>query len=222
MEILKKVHELVPFVEGNSSLKNLLFDLDGTLIHSEPLHIQAVVYTLCEYDQTVSLSQLMKLQEGGINQELTGVNDYRVYEILQEKLGIKFSHSIEELMEAKAEFLRSDEVNALIKSPQCFLPELREALNALKDRGLKMGIVSASQKDFVHHVIKVLGLEGVFDFSVAREDCRETKPDPAPYLFALKEHALKSEESLIFEDSETGLKAAKASGIPFIQVSWYS
>ncbi len=220
--LFSEVDELLLFIEKQDSLKNLFFDLDGTLVNSEPLHVQAVIYSLCQWDGSVEISELMKLQEKGINSQLTGVNDHRVYEIIAENLGRSFNHSIEELIAIKSEFLTSDEVNALLKSPQCFKPQIKNILTELKQRGMRLGIVSASQRKFVDHVIETLSLEKLFDFSVAREDTPETKPLPEPYLYALKSHNLIKEETLILEDSETGLKAARDSLIPFSQVSWYS
>lgn len=199
----------------------VLFDLDGTLVNSEPLHIQAIVYTLTEFDQTVSLSDLMQLQAKGINEKMVGVNDSRVYEIIAEELGVTYQHSIDELIEQKNDFLKGEEVLALLKSAKCCAPELMNELRKLKDQGHRLGLVSASQREFVDHVVNSLGWQELFELVICREDTEFTKPNPAPYLKAFELTQSVAHEVLIFEDSDTGLKSALDSGAQVTKVSWY-
>lgn len=86
------------------------------------------------------------------------------------------------------------------------------ALRALHGR-LRMAIVTSSQRyhfDVMHASTR---LTEFFEFVLAREDFRETKPNPEPYLLALQRLGLTADRCLAIEDSERGLAAARAAGL---------
>lgn len=78
---------------------------------------------------------------------------------------------------------------------------------------LLMGIVTSSRKDHFDIIHKKTGLLKYFDFVLTSEDYSKTKPDPEPYLRALKVSKMKKEECIVIEDSERGLKSALAAGL---------
>lgn len=61
-----------------------------------------------------------------------------------------------------------------------------------------------------------------FDLIITQEDVRKTKPDPEGYLLAIEKSKVIKQNAIIFEDSETGMLAAKASGIDYVQVYGYN
>ena len=61
-----------------------------------------------------------------------------------------------------------------------------------------------------------------FDLIVTQEDVRKTKPDPECFHLAMLKAGIDKENTIIFEDSETGLEAAKASGAQYVQVYGYN
>lgn len=79
---------------------------------------------------------------------------------------------------------------------------------------VKMGIVTSSRKDHFEIIHKQTGFLKYFDFVITGDDVKNTKPDPEPYIKALKISGMKREECIVVEDSERGLKAALQAGIP--------
>ena len=87
-----------------------------------------------------------------------------------------------------------------------------ETLAALKGRCV-MGVVTSARREHFQAAHQSSGLIEYFDFVLTAEDCRKTKPDPAPYLLALSRSGYTPEECLVIEDSERGLIAARTAGI---------
>ena len=91
---------------------------------------------------------------------------------------------------------------------------------AIDEAGIKQGLVSASPRPIVDGVL--IGMaEKYFDVNVAAGDIERTKPFPDPYLHAAKLLDVDISQSLIFEDSPTGITAAVASGAFVVAVPHY-
>lgn len=91
---------------------------------------------------------------------------------------------------------------------------------AIHESGTKQGLVSASPRPIVDGVLRGLA-EKYFDVTVGAGDIERTKPFPDPYLHAAKLLGVDIEQSLIFEDSPTGITAAVASGAFVVAVPHY-
>jgi len=91
---------------------------------------------------------------------------------------------------------------------------------AIHESGMKQGLVSASPRPIVDGVLRGLN-EKYFDVTVGAGDIERTKPFPDPYLHAAKVLGVDIEQSLIFEDSPTGITAAVASGAFVVAVPHY-
>jgi HAD superfamily hydrolase (TIGR01509 family) len=89
---------------------------------------------------------------------------------------------------------------------------VEEALRLLQGR-VTQGIVTSSRRGHFETMHRSTGLLPHFDFILTREDFTHTKPDPEPYLRALKHCGLPSGECVVVEDSPRGLAAAVAAGI---------
>jgi HAD superfamily hydrolase (TIGR01509 family) len=81
-----------------------------------------------------------------------------------------------------------------------------------------MGVVTSSRREHFEIIHAATGLLPYFDFVMTRENYIKTKPDPEPYLTAVKRCGLSPEDCVIVEDSERGLESAKAAGIKCIVV----
>lgn len=103
------------------------------------------------------------------------------------------------------------------------VPLMPGALNisrAINLKGLKQGLVSASPRPIVDGVLQGM-TEKYFDVTVAAGDIERTKPHPDPYLHAAKLLDVDITQTLIFEDSPTGIAAAEASGAFVVAVPHY-
>ena len=76
-----------------------------------------------------------------------------------------------------------------------------------------MAIVTSSHRAHFEAIHRSTGLPQFFEFVLAREDYGLSKPDPEPYLSAVARLGLSAGECLVIEDSERGLRAAKAAGL---------
>jgi HAD superfamily hydrolase (TIGR01509 family) len=95
----------------------------------------------------------------------------------------------------------------------------RELLQALKDRGTPIGLVSNSPLAFVRRSLELVGFEGDFDVVLSAHEVAAPKPAPDPYLEACRRLGVKAGPSVVaLEDSPTGVAAARAAGLTVIGV----
>ncbi|MFC4094275.1 HAD family hydrolase [Euzebyella saccharophila] len=82
-----------------------------------------------------------------------------------------------------------------------------------------LALTTSSTKLEVQATMKITGLSDLFKVVVTSEDVSRGKPDPDPYLVTLKKLGLPASQCLVIEDSENGVKSAKAAGIKCIAIS---
>lgn len=88
-----------------------------------------------------------------------------------------------------------------------------EAALSQLERRFRMAIVTSSHRDHFETIHRSTNLLHFFDFVLTREHYERSKPDPDPYSTALARTGLHPSECLVVEDSERGLRAAKAAGL---------
>jgi HAD superfamily hydrolase (TIGR01509 family) len=101
----------------------------------------------------------------------------------------------------------------LIQTELAIKPGVIQFLTELKDKGMKMAVVSSAYSSSVNYIINSLNLRHYFDFILTGDDIIKKKPDPECYLLALDKLALSKEQVIVFEDTESGLKAAYKAGL---------
>jgi len=95
---------------------------------------------------------------------------------------------------------------------------LIDLIDSFKAMGGKTAIASTARKENLMNAINYLGIEDKFNLIFAGVDVKNGKPDPEIYLKAMDALGVKPEETLIFEDSQVGIDAAKASGAHYMIV----
>ncbi len=101
------------------------------------------------------------------------------------------------------------------------LPGVRALVEAARARGLGLAVASNSSRDWVEQGLARVGLREAFRIIRGRDDFRRPKPDPEVYLAALQALGAEARECLALEDSEPGVRAAKAAGLKVVAVpSW--
>jgi mannitol-1-/sugar-/sorbitol-6-/2-deoxyglucose-6-phosphatase len=124
--------------------------------------------------------------------------------------GIEISEDIEAAVIARvAEYIRAS------ATP---LPGVREILAWCANAGWRIGLASNSPAVLCQLVLRELDLAPAFQAVVSADLVEEGKPDPAIYLLAARRLGVMPEECLVFEDSITGLRAARAAGMSVVLV----
>ena len=182
------------------SFAGLIFDLDGTLINSMPLHNKAWI--------TVLQKQGYQLDESFLN-ELAGVPSIKTAEIMIRRFGWKLD-AVDIVREKEAYYFS----NINLVEP------FSEILQIVNDnfRLKPMAIVTGGQRVDVSKVLKTLDLEKLFNVVVCADDTANGKPSPEPFLLAAKKLKVPPENCLVFEDGKAGILGAKNAGMKTIRV----
>ena len=98
------------------------------------------------------------------------------------------------------------------------LPGVETYLREAREMGLKVAVTSSSPTEWVGGHLDRLGLSHLFDCLTCAEHTTTHKPDPAPYLCALRCLSVKASEAFAMEDSPNGVKSAKAAGLYCVAV----
>ncbi len=173
----------------------VLWDNDGVLVDTEGLYFRATreVLTRVGIDLTPEHFREISLRRGESTFQLAA------------EQGIPK----EEIASLRTE---RDRVYAESLRHPCVIEGVEEALRSLHGR-VQMGIVTSSRRDHFNIAHAESGLLRYMDFALTREDYEHTKPNPEPYLTAMKRHCLVPEQCIVVEDSERGLASARAAGL---------
>ena len=180
--------------------QGIIFDLDGVICSTDHYHYlawKALADRLGIYfDET-------------INNRLRGVSRMASLEIVLERSAVAYTE------EEKAAF--AEEKNNLYRellknmSPADLAPEVKETLDTLRAKGLKLGIGSSSKN--TKFILSQIGLGDYFDKISDGTNITRSKPDPEVFLKAAEYLELPPESCLVVEDAKAGVEAATAAGM---------
>lgn len=194
-------------------LKTLLFDMDGTLFNTEKYHAMALKRLGQELKIKVSLS------EHEVYELMVGKADHLLFEIIKTWPGFPQDWPVETFISNKNNLLLT--ILKEISYKDYFSESLRLLLKESKKQNILLGLVTSSEKIITHELLKMSHTFDYFDFILTRDDSLKVKPDPWPYLYAMKQLNSASAETLIFEDSKVGIEAATRSGAIVMKANWY-
>ncbi len=177
-----------------------IFDCDGTLADTMPLHYRAWRMALREHNAEFPEALFY---------ELGGVPTEKIIEILNERHGLSMD-PVETAYEKEQLYLR-------------MIPEILplEPVVAIVNEchGLKpMAVASGGRKSIVTKTLDALGITKKFDVIVGAEDYVNGKPAPDPFLEAARRLGVPPEKCLVFEDTQTGIESATAAGMQWVLV----
>ena len=177
-------------------IKAIFWDNDGVLVDTEHLYFEATRRVLARVGVDLTPA---------LHHELFLVQNRGAWH-LAEAAGV----APDSLARLRAD--RDALYDELLGRDGLAIPGVETALERLAPRH-RMAIVTSSHRDHFDTIHRGTGLLRFFDFVLTREQYQRSKPDPEPYLAALARTGLDRSECLVIEDSERGLRAARAAGL---------
>ena len=184
--------------EGN--FKAYLFDCDGTVADSMPLHYIAWKKALDEWNCPFDEELFYKF--GGVPPVEIVARLNKLHGLampLVELADRKENYYYDQLAELKA------------------VPEVIEHVEAMFGK-IPFGIVSGSTRESVVNSLTTIGMLDKFQTIVASEDYKRSKPAPDAFLLAAERLGVAPEECLVFEDADIGIEAATAAGMASVRI----
>jgi HAD superfamily hydrolase (TIGR01509 family) len=177
-----------------------LFDCDGTVVDSMPLHFLAWKQALGEWN--CAFSEDTFYAWGGLPVA-------EVISRLNVEHGLKMPVAAVEL---RKEHLYYNNISRLQ-----VVPEVVEHIEAMYGK-IPFAVVSGSTRESVVKSLEAVGLLDKFDTLVCAGDYAKSKPDPEPFLLAASRLGVAPAACLVFEDTDMGIQAATAAGMASVKV----
>ena len=177
-----------------------LFDCDGTVVDSMPLHYIAWKQALGEWGCEFSEDRFY---------ELGGLPIVEIIDLLGREQGIGMPVAQVAKREEELYFERLPKL-------QC----VAEVLEHIEDQAgrIPLAVVSGSTRDSVEASLGAVSLLNKFDVVVCAGDYTKSKPHPEPFLVAAQRLSVRPEACLVFEDTQIGIDAATAAGMKSVRV----
>jgi sugar-phosphatase len=181
----------------------LLFDMDGTVIDSEPLWYEAALESLAKFNIHIN------------HQEYYSSTGLRTKEFLEYWLG-KFNIDLSHLPETEID-ITNRVINKVFEKGM-MMPGVEGAIQLADQHQLKIGLASSSPLSLINAVLEKTGLADKFSVTCSAEHLPYGKPHPQVFIDCAIALNSKPVECICFEDSFNGLLAAKAARMKCIVV----
>ncbi len=181
----------------NSQCKIIIFDMDGVVLDSEPLH---------------EIARQMMYEKYGIIPDDSfpdpvGKSARGFWQIVGEKYNRTWNNY--DMEEEQFRLVAEQVENHDVPPTKGLIPVIEWA----KERGIKIGLASSSARMLVDRVLAALDIKKYFDVVVSGDEVENKKPAPDLYEKVLRLAGFTPEEAVAVEDSTTGVGAAKNAGI---------
>jgi HAD superfamily hydrolase (TIGR01509 family) len=172
-----------------------IFDMDGVIIDSEPIHFDVDIQTMSFFGVSITQNELERYV-GMTNPEMWGI-------IKQEyNLPQSVSEIVEYQLSSKIQLLKSIEIQPI--------DGIQELILELKEHNILLGLASSSPVQFINEVLLKFDLLDYFDCVVSGEEVANGKPAPDVYLEAARRLGVTADKCVVLEDSKNGVASAKA------------
>ena len=179
--------------------KAVLFDFDGTLVNSEYFHFECWQEVLSEFDITFDwpfyLEHFAGIPTPDSARKVVTWHNLKIDPI-------KLADRGEQLSASK---LGEHEIQ--------LMPYVMDSIHYFRNKEIPLAIVTGSPRDNVEKVLQLSGLGEYFQATVTRTDVTNSKPHPESYHKGVEALGYAHEEYLVFEDTENGVKSAKAADL---------
>ena len=180
----------------------VLFDLDGTLVNSEPINVESVVLAVRRHGHELNAEE---------RQFVVGHSWNEIHALITRRCGLAVSMDrlIAEAVEEKR--------GLVARTGLPVLPGAVPAVRRLQRRS-PLAVVSGASRVEIQDAVDGLGVADAFAFLLGAEDYQRGKPDPEPYLMAIARFGVPAARCLVIEDATPGILSARAAGAKVIAV----
>jgi HAD superfamily hydrolase (TIGR01509 family) len=193
-------------------LQAVIFDCDGILVDTEPLHYKAFQEVLAPFGLGHDFPHYLE--------HFIGFDDRDAFIHAFGEAGMELSaETLHGLIEAKSIALRE-----LIEQGVPSFPGVTDMVKGLMARGIPMAVASGALRHEVEAFISSLGLRSAFRAIVSADDVTKSKPDPETYLLAIERlrrllGTLDPLKCIAIEDTPAGIRSAKSAALTVIAVT---
>lgn len=180
-------------------IRTVIFDMDGVIVDTEPVHRYAYFRHFDALGISVSDDEYATF---------TGRSTRNVYQQLKDQHNL--SEPVDALVMGKRDFFN----RAFDEKPDLdLLPGVRTLIDDLHQHGFQLILASSASHSTIDRVIKRFQLGPYFSHLISGEDFARSKPDPAIFEHAASVSEAPKSECVVIEDSTNGVLAAKAAGL---------
>jgi HAD superfamily hydrolase (TIGR01509 family) len=180
-------------------IQTVIFDMDGVIVDTEPVHRYAYYKQFEELDIEVTEAMYTSF---------TGFSTRNTFQTLKEQF--QLTHEVEDLIQRKRNIF-NDAFDT--KEDLELLDGVRTLIEDLHQNGIQLILASSASKVTIDRVFTRFGLHDFFTHIVSGEDFPKSKPHPAIFEHAASLSTAPKENCIVIEDSTNGVRAAKAAGI---------
>jgi beta-phosphoglucomutase len=194
------------------ALQAVVFDFDGVIANSEPLHLQAFQQALAE--------EGIELTGRDYYARYLGYDDVGMFQALARDRGIAMSDRHVTALVAR----KGARLQAMMHAGSVLFPGAADFVRHAAE-AVPIAIASGALRHEIDEIIEAAGLASLFTAVVASGDTPESKPSPAPYLLAFDRlrrftgRDLDARRSVAIEDSKWGLESARGAGLRCVGVT---
>lgn len=179
-------------------LQAFIFDMDGVIIDSEPIHFDVDIQTMKYLGHDITEAEL---------EIYVGMTNPAMWKLIRQEFNL--NQTIEEIIEYQLA-KKISTLRGLAIEP---IDGIKELLINLKEFDIPVAIASSSPRVFIEEVLTKFGMENDFDCVVSGEEVAQGKPAPDVYNEAARQLGVDVKHCMVLEDSRNGITAAKAAGM---------
>lgn len=180
----------------------VLFDMDGVLADTEPLHLAAANRVLAAEGVSLSTSDVSRF---------LGSTDEAMFATLREERGLRHEP-------ARYATRKTAELLEILASGLDPNPGVCELVLHLTLRGVDRVVASSSAPELIQAIVGSLGLSRSFSGLYSAKQVGKGKPAPDLFLFAARSRGIAPENCLVIEDAPNGIRAARAAGMRVVAI----
>jgi HAD superfamily hydrolase (TIGR01509 family) len=181
-----------------SNIKAIILDMDGVIVDSEPIHEKAEMQTCREFGMEVPKSEMDNFRGKKLEDIFSyaskkyGTGNEPIEKMIERKIGLYLEIALKELQ--------------MIDGASDFLKKLET------DGRYDFALTTSGRKIQQDQILAKFGFANFFPIMITADDVKHGKPNPEPYAITAKKLNEKPQHCLVIEDSDNGIRSAKAAG----------